>query len=76
MRKGATIKDTKQHARKLIAWIKSKYAKQMSLRKTARGKQTHRNQMNDLLKFFSNQNLQNLEKMFELQKAIILAIYD
>jgi len=73
VRKGATIKDTKQHARKLITWIKSKYAKQMSLRKTARGKQTQRNQMNDLLKFFSNQNLENLEKMFELQKLIVLA---
>ena len=71
VRKGARIKDPKQHARKLITWIKSKYAKEISLRKTAKGKATQKQKMNDLLDFFDSTNLKNLEKMFELQKLIV-----
>ena len=71
VRKGQRIKDTKQHARRLITWIKSKYAKQVSLRKTPKGKATQKAIMQSLLDFFDTTNLQNLEKMFELQKLIV-----
>jgi len=71
VRKGQRIKDPKQHARRLITWIKSKYAKQMSLRKTPKGKATQKAIMQSLLDFFDTKNLQNLEKMFQLQKLIV-----
>ena len=71
VRKGQRIKDTKQHARRLITWIKSKYAKQISLRKTSKGKATQKAIMQSLLDFFDTKNLQNLEKMFQLQKLIV-----
>lgn len=71
VRKGQRIKDPKQHARKLITWIKSKYLKEIKARKTTKGKQTQRDKMNALLDFFSARNLQSLEKMFELQKLIV-----
>ena len=71
VRKGATIKDTKAHSRKLINWIKNKYIKEIAARKTSKGKATQRDKMNALLDFFDTKNLQNLEKMFELQKLIV-----
>ena len=71
VRKGATIKDTKAHSRKLINWIKNKYMKEIAARKTSKGKATQRDKMNALLDFFDTKNLQNLEKMFELQKLIV-----
>jgi len=71
VRKGQRIKDPKQHARRLITWIKSKYLKEISARKTPKGKQGQRDKMNALLDFFSTKNLQNLEKMFHLQKLIV-----
>lgn len=73
VRKGAQIKDTKAHTRKLINWIKSRYIKQIQARKTPRGKATQRANMNALLDFFSTRNTTNLEKIFELQKLIVLA---
>ena len=71
VRKGATIKDTKAHSRKLINWIKNKYMKEIAARKTSKGKATQRDKMNALLDFFDTKNLQNLEKMFQLQKLIV-----
>ena len=73
VRKGAQIKDTKVHTRKLINWIKDRYIKQIQARKTTKGKATQRANMNALLDFFSTRNTTNLEKMFELQKLIVLA---
>jgi len=71
VRKGQRIKDTKQHARRLISWIKSKYLKEIAARKTPKGKRGQRDKMNSLLDFFDTKNLQNLEKMFQLQKLIV-----
>ena len=73
VRRGATIKDSKAHSRKLINWIKQKYLKLASQRKTAKGQQAQKDKMNALLKFFNTRNLENLEKMFELQKLIVVA---
>ena len=73
VRSGTQIKDTKQHARKLINWIKNKYMKEIAARKTSKGKATQRDKMNALLDFFDTRNLENLEKMFELQKLIVVA---
>jgi hypothetical protein len=61
------------HAAKLIRWIKDKYNKQASQRKTAKGKTTVRDKRDQLLSFFSLKNKVNLVDMFKLQKLIVVA---
>ena len=73
VRRGEVINDTKSHVRKLIVWIKNKYQKEIDKRSTDRGKATQQKALQDLLNFFSPQNRASLEKMFELQKVIVLA---
>jgi len=73
VRKGEVIKDTKKHVEHLIHWIHQKFEKEIQKRKTVRGQTTQIKKRDQLLKFFSNQNKQNLVKMFDLQKAIVTA---
>ena len=73
VRKGATIGDTTRHVSMLIRWIRLKYGKQISLRKTDRGKTAQRDKLDDILKFFSDDNKANLKKMFDLQKLLVQA---
>ena len=73
VRKGATIGDTTRHVSMLIRWIRLKYGKQISLRKTDRGKTAQRDKLDDILKFFSEENKANLKKMFDLQKLLVQA---
>lgn len=73
VRKGTTIGDTTRHVSMLIRWIRLKYGKQISLRKTDRGKDAQRQQLDNILKFFSEDNKANLKKMFDLQKLLVQA---
>lgn len=73
VRKGTTIGDTTRHVSMLIRWIRLKYGKQISLRKTDRGKTAQRDKLDDILKFFSDDNKANLKKMFDLQKLLVQA---
>jgi hypothetical protein len=73
VRKGATIGDTTRHVSMLIRWIRLKYGKQISLRKTDKGKTAQRDKLDDILKFFSEENKANLKKMFDLQKLLVQA---
>jgi len=61
------------HAKKLIAWITKKYKKEIDARKTAKGKGAQQAKLDALLSFFSPENTENLIKMFELQKLIVIA---
>ena len=72
VRAGAQIGDPRAHTTKLIRWIKNKYQKEIDKRKTASGKATQKKKLDDLLSFFSEDNKENLIKMFELQKLIVL----
>jgi Asp-tRNA(Asn)/Glu-tRNA(Gln) amidotransferase C subunit len=72
VRKGEIIKDTRRHADGLIKWIKDKYEKEILKRKSERGKDAQVKKREEILKFFSPQNKQNLIKVFELQKLIVL----
>lgn len=72
VRAGQTIGDSKKHADKLIDWIVAKYQKEIDARKTEKGKSTQQAKMDDLLSFFSDSNKENLIKMFELQKLIVI----
>jgi len=73
VRKGQVINDTRAHVRKLIKWISDKYEKEIEKRSTERGKASQRKARDEFLKFFSSSNKSSLEKVFELQKLIILA---
>lgn len=73
VRAGQVVNDTAAHTRKLIVWIKNKYQKEIDKRTTAAGKATQQKALNDLLSFFSPANKVSLQKMFDLQKIIILA---
>ena len=73
VRKGQVPGDSRGHADKLIRWIRLKYAKEIAKRKSERGKATQRQNLDNILSFFSEKNKKSLINMFELQKVIVLA---
>ena len=73
VRKGQVIGDTGRHVSQLIRWIKLRYAKEISSRKTERGKKAQQQRLDNILEFFSPRNKASLKKMFDLQKVIVLA---
>ena len=73
VRRGDVIGDSRGHVSKLISWITSRYQKEIDARKTAAGKSTQQQKLNNILEFFSEQNKASLIKMFDLQKVIVLA---
>ena len=73
VRKGQIIGDSGRHVSKLIKWIKLRYAKEISKRKSERGKSTQREKLDKILSFFSEENRTSLKYMFDLQKVIKLA---
>jgi len=73
VRKGSIIGNTTAHTTKLINYIKAKYQKEIDSRKTEKGKSAQKAKRDQLLSFFSNENKENLIKMFELQKLIVIA---
>ena len=73
VRKGQIVTDTRRHVSMLIRWIRLKYGTEIAKRKTDRGKTAQRDKLDNILKFFSEQNKSSLINMFELQKVIVLA---
>ena len=73
VRKGEIITNSKAHAAKLIKWISAKYQKEIDARKTEKGKSAQQAKLDELLSFFSKENMPSLIKMFELQKLIVVA---
>ena len=73
VRKGQVIGNSKTHTERLIRWIKNKYQKEIAARKTAKGKSAQQAKLDALLDFFSESNKENLIKIFELQKLIVVA---
>jgi len=73
VRSGTVIGNSKSHTTKLIKWITKKYQKEIDTRKTTKGKSAQQAKLDDLLAFFSSSNKENLIKMFELQKLIVVA---
>jgi len=72
VRKGQIIGNTKKHTSQLISYIKGKYQKEIDKRKTEKGKATQVQKRDDIIEFFSKENSAALEKMFELQKLIVV----
>ena len=73
VRKGQVVGDTGRHVSMLIRWIRLRFGKEISSRKSERGKATQRAKLDSILEFFSDKNKQSLKKMFDLQKVIVLA---
>ena len=73
VRKGQVVQNTRRHTDMLIKWIGLKFGKEEAKRKSERGKQSQRDAKQQMLSFFSPSNKQNLIKMFELQKLIVVA---
>ena len=73
VRAGTVVNDTTAHTRKLIIWIRNKYQKEINKRTTPAGKAVQQKALKDILDFFSPANKLSLQKIFDLQKVIILA---
>jgi len=73
VRAGTVITDTRRHVSGLINWIKQRYQKEIDTRKTDKGKAAQQKKLDEILSFFSTSNRTSLQKMFELQKVIVLA---
>jgi len=72
VRKGEQVKDTAKHVNALIKWVNARYQKEIDKRKTEKGKNAQMIKRDEFLKFFSPKNKQNLKKIFDLQKLIIV----
>lgn len=72
VRKGETVNDTTNHVNELIKWVHARYQKEIDKRKTDKGKSAQMIKRNEFMKFFSQKNKQNLKKIFDLQKLIIV----
>ena len=72
VRKGEQIKDTAKHVNALIKWVTARYQKEIDKRKTEKGKNAQMIKRDEFLKFFSQKNKENLKKIFDLQKLIIV----
>ena len=73
VRQGTVITDTRRHVNNLINYIKQKYQKEIDKLKTPEGRQRKNDKLTQVLEFFSDKNRQSLQKIFDLQKVIVLA---
>lgn len=73
VRKGQRIKDTNKHAKGLIQFVTDRYAKQIGKLSSQKGKDKKAEQRDQLLSFFSKNNLKGLKNMFDLQNYVVNA---
>lgn len=71
VRKGVRITDEKKHAVGLIKFVTERYAKQIDKLSSDKGKAGKTKQRDELLSFFSKDNLKNLTNVFKLQNLIV-----
>ena len=71
VRKGEVPNNSKKHVQDMISWIHELYAKEAEKRKTEKGKAGVAAKRDRVLSFFSPSNQKNLEKIFDLQRAIV-----
>jgi hypothetical protein len=73
VRAGALLPDSKKHVNGLISNRQAYYKKEIGSKKSQRGKDAWIAKMKDEMEFFSDDNRASLEKMFDLQKTLVLA---
>jgi len=71
VRDGQKITNVKSHVRDLIAYIERYYEKEAGKRSTAKGKTSQLEKRDDLLKYFSKPNVNNLENIFLMMNLLI-----
>mgnify|MGYP003627595974 CR=1 FL=1 len=71
VRRGERIQNTGKHVNDLILWFEDKFGKEMTKRKTEKGKANVQKKLDEILKFFSKENKKNLDLVFALQNAIV-----
>jgi len=73
VRKGQAITNTSKHVSSLISFINSKYQKEADKVKMQKSKDKKFEKRDEVLKFFSPANKNNLKAIFDLQNAIVVA---
>ncbi|MDA8977420.1 hypothetical protein N9F71_00200 [bacterium] len=71
VRAGQKVTNVKSHVKDLVNHITGFYAKEADKRKTPKGKKVQTDRRDEILKFFSNANVKNLENIFLLMNALI-----
>ena len=70
VREGQRITNTDKHAKGLIMFVQDRYAKAIDKRSSEAGKQVQIDKRDELLKFFSKDNLDQLKLIFDLHNFI------
>jgi hypothetical protein len=70
VRNGQRITNTAKHAKGLIMFVNDRYAKQIDKRSSDAGKQAQVDKRDELLKFFSKGNLEQLKLIFDLHNYV------
>ena len=73
VREGERIRNVNAHVRDLVNYIVGGYQKQIDKLKTEKGKTKKAEQRDELMKFFSNANVRNLQNIFTMMNYIIVA---
>ena len=70
VREGQRIVNTANHAKGLIMFVQDRYAKAIDKRSSEAGKQVQIDKRDELLKFFSKDNLDQLKLIFDLHNFV------
>ena len=70
VREGQRITNTAKHAKGLIMFVQDRYAKAIDKRSSEAGKQVQIDKRDELLKFFSKDNLDQLKLIFDLHNYV------
>tara|TARA_B100000459_G_scaffold63120_1_gene34481 strand:- start:31343 stop:32584 length:1242 start_codon:yes stop_codon:yes gene_type:complete len=70
VREGQRITNTASHAKGLIMFVQDRYAKAIDKRSSEAGKQVQIDKRDELLKFFSRENLDQLKLIFDLHNYV------
>lgn len=73
VRAGSLPPDPSKRVNSLIQFIKQRYKKEIDKRTTEKGKSAQQKKLDDILQFFSPDNKDSLQNIFEMQKSIVLA---
>lgn len=71
VRAGQKVTDTTAHTKGLIDFVNLRYAKEIEKRSSPKGKDVQVQKRDELLTFFSKDNIKNLKLIFDLQNLII-----
>jgi len=73
VRKGERITNTKRHVQNMMGWFNARFDKERDKRKSEKGKNAILAKQKETMAFFSKSNQKELDKLFQLQNAIVEA---